>query len=135
MEKKRENKLALLGITIGGILLVAVLLFFGLKDDNLRKAAEDQNSQVTYALVNEDKGAKFENRQYILGRDFVTLINNDLDHNWQTTTRSVADAGLSDGQFDAVIYIPQNFSERLLDLQSIEPDQAVVDYQVSKGQK
>lgn len=134
MEKKRENKLALLGITIGGILLVAVLLFFGLKDDNLRKAAEDQTSQVTYALVNEDKGAKFENRQYILGRDFVTLINNDLDHNWQTTTRSVADAGLSDGQFDAVIYIPQNFSERLLDLQSIEPDQAVVDYQVSKGQ-
>ncbi|MGG5371768.1 type VII secretion protein EsaA [Enterococcus sp. AZ196] len=134
MQKKRQNRYSLLGITIGGILLVAVLLFFGLKDDNLRKAAEDQTSQVTYALVNEDKGAKFDNRQYILGRDFVTLINNDLDHNWQTTTRSVADSGISNGQFDAVIYIPQNFSERLLDLKSIAPDQAVIDYQVSEGQ-
>ncbi|HCM84751.1 MULTISPECIES: type VII secretion protein EsaA [Enterococcus] len=134
MQKKKQSKFSLLGLTAGGILLVTVLLFFALKDDNLRKAAEDQTSQVTYALVNEDKGAKFENRQYILGRDFVTLINNDLDHNWQTTTRSVAEAGIIDGQFDAVIYIPQNFSERLLDLQSIAPDQAVVDYQVSEGQ-
>ena len=134
MKKKINNTLSLVSLTIGGIAFVALLLFFALKDDNLRKAAEDQTSQVTYALVNEDKGAKFENKQYILGRDFVTLINNVLEHNWQTTTRSVADAGISDGQFDAVIYIPQNFSERLLDLQSIAPDQAVIDYQVSEGQ-
>lgn len=134
MKKKINNTFSLIAITIGGIALVALLLFFALKDDNLRKAAEDQTSQVTYALVNEDRGAKFENKQYILGRDFVTLINNDLEHNWQTTTRSVADSGISNGQFDAVIYIPQNFSERLLDLESIAPDQAVVDYQVSEGQ-
>lgn len=132
MKKKINN--SLIGVTIGGILLVTLLIYFGLKDGNLRKAAEDQTSQVTYALVNEDKGAEFEKKQYILGRDFVTLINNDLEHNWQTTTRSVAEAGISNGQFDAVIYIPQNFSERLLNLQSIEPDQAVVDYQVSEGQ-
>lgn len=134
MGTKKRNRLSLLAIALGGAVVAMLLLFFGLKDDNLRKVTEDQTSKVTYVLVNEDIGATFEDKQYVLGRDFVTLINQDLENNWQTTTRSVADAGIANGQFDAVIYIPQNFSERLLNLQSIAPDQAIIDYRVSEGQ-
>ena len=32
---------------------------------------------MQYALVNEDKGAVFEGKNYSLGSDFVTLINKD----------------------------------------------------------
>ncbi|MGM0214453.1 type VII secretion protein EsaA [Enterococcus sp. AZ109] len=134
MKIQNRNKLSLLAIALGGALVAILLLYFGLKDENLRKVTEDQNSKVTYVLVNEDIGATFENKQYVLGRDFVTLINQDSENNWQTTTRSVADAGIDSGQFDAVIYIPQNFSERLLNLQSVEPDQATINYRVSEGQ-
>lgn len=40
MQKKKQSKFSLLGLTAGGILLVTVLLFFALKDDNLRKAVK-----------------------------------------------------------------------------------------------
>ncbi len=66
---------------------------------------------MQYVLVNEDRGADFEGQQYLLGTDFVTLINKDTANRWETTTRNIATAGLENGQFDAKIIIPQDFSE------------------------
>lgn len=64
---------------------------------------------MQYALVNEDKGAVFEGKNYSLGSDFVTLINKDSKNRWETTTRNIATAGVESGQFDAQIIIPQDF--------------------------
>lgn len=89
---------------------------------------------MQYVLVNEDKGTLFEGKKYSLGTDFVTLINQDTANRWETTTRDIANRGVTDGQFDAQIIIPQDFSERLLSLQSINPEKALVEYQVREGQ-
>lgn len=89
---------------------------------------------MQYVLVNEDRGADFEGQQYLLGTDFVTLINKDTANRWETTTRNIATAGLENGQFDAKIIIPQDFSEKLLSLQSINPEKAIIEYQVRDGQ-
>lgn len=89
---------------------------------------------MQYVLVNEDKGTVFEGRTYMLGTDFVTLINQDTANRWETTTRDIASRGVKEGQFDAQIIIPQDFSARLLSLQSINPEKALVEYQVREGQ-
>lgn len=89
---------------------------------------------MQYVLVNEDSGTLFEGREYALGVDFVTLINQDATNRWETTTRDIASRGIEDGQFDAMIIIPKDFSERLLSLQSISPEKALVEYQIREGQ-
>lgn len=116
-------------------LLSGSLVYFALKDQNLHYSSErKQTAKVQYALVNEDKGARFENTDYNLGSDFVTLINQDTENNWETTSRSVAEAGLKSGQFDAVITLPSDFSEKLLSLESVSPEKAIVSYQIREGQ-
>lgn len=114
-----------------------LLLFFihlGFKDDNVTRTSNNQTSKLQYALVNEDTGASFGGRRYALGSDFVTLINKDTTNRWETTTRNIATSGVENGQFDAQIIIPQDFSERLLSLQAVNPEQALIEYQVRDGQ-
>lgn len=124
----------MISITTGAILLIFILTYFGLRDDNIYRSSEQKNSKVQYVLVNEDTGTTFEEKKYALGLDFVTLINQDTKNNWQTASRSVANAGIESGQFDAEIIIPQDFSQRLLSLQSMDPSQAIVSYRVREGQ-
>ncbi|PEW92496.1 type VII secretion protein EsaA, partial [Bacillus cereus] len=134
MIKKYQSYFPLLIIILGGLFLILTFTYFGFKDDNVYRSTNQKVSKVQYVLVNEDKGAVFEGRKYELGADFVTLINQDSKNSWQTVSRNIANAGIENGQFDAEIIIPQDFSERLLSLQSIAPEQATINYRVRKGQ-
>ncbi|MED1559876.1 type VII secretion protein EsaA [Bacillus paramycoides] len=134
MIKKYQSYFPLLIIILGGLFLILTFTYFGFKDDNVYRSTNQKVSKVQYVLVNEDKGAVFEGRKYELGADFVTLINQDSKNSWQTVSRNIANAGIENGQFDAEIIIPQDFSERLLSLQSIAPEKATINYRVRKGQ-
>ncbi|PEI89630.1 type VII secretion protein EsaA, partial [Bacillus pseudomycoides] len=134
MIKKYKSYFPLLVIILGGLFLILTFTYFGFKDDNVYRSTNQKVSKVQYVLVNEDKGAVFEGRKYELGADFVTLINQDSKNSWQTVSRNIANAGIENGQFDAEIIIPQDFSERLLSLQSMAPEQATINYRVRKGQ-
>lgn len=123
-----------MSILAGSILFLSVFSYIGFKNDNVQQTSNEKVTKIQYVLVNEDKGALFEDRKYSLGTDFVTLINQDTTNRWVTTTRDVASRGVEEGQFDALIIIPQNFSERLLSLQSINPEKALIEYQVREGQ-
>ena len=116
------------------LFLLLFFLYLGFKDENVTISTTDPTGKMQYALVNEDKGAVFEGKNYSLGSDFVTLINKDSKNRWETTTRNIATAGVESGQFDAQIIIPQDFSEKLLSLQSINPEKALIEYQVRDGQ-
>lgn len=116
------------------VLLSQFLTNISLKNENIVKISNDEKVKMEYALVNEDLGANFEGKRYALGSDFVTLINQDSQNRWETTSRNIADAGIESGQFDAKIIIPQNFSENILSLQSISPEKAMIEYQVREGQ-
>lgn len=117
-----------------GIFLLLFLIYLGFKDEDVNKSSNDTVSKKQYALVNEDRGATFEGKYFSLGSDFVTLINKDTVNRWETTTRNIATSGVENGQFDAQIIIPQDFSEKLLSLQAIAPEKAQIEYQVRDGQ-
>ncbi len=119
---------------ISYVLLSQFLTHISLKNENIVKISNDETIKMEYALVNEDLGADFDGKRYSLGSDFVTLINQDSQNRWETTSRNIADAGIESGQFDAKIVIPQNFSENILSLQSVSPEKATIEYQVRDGQ-
>lgn len=138
MKRKLKNKiqkyLPIVSIIFGGLLFLGILSYIGFQGDSIQQNRNEKNKKLQYVLVNEDKGTFFEGKQYSLGTDFVTLINQDVANRWETTTRDIANRGVAGGQFDAQIIIPQDFSERLLSLQSVNPEKALVEYQVREGQ-
>ena len=134
MEKKIQKYLPIVSIIFGGLLFLGILSYIGFQGDSIQQNRNEKNKKLQYVLVNEDKGTFFEGKQYSLGTDFVTLINQDVANRWETTTRDIANRGVAGGQFDAQIIIPQDFSERLLSLQSVNPEKALVEYQVREGQ-
>ena len=134
VKNKLKEYLPIISIIVGSILFLSTLSYIGFKSNTIQQTSNEKVKKMQYVLVNEDRGTLFEGKKYTLGTDFVALINQDTANRWETTTRDIASRGVSDGQFDAQIIIPQDFSERLLSLQSINPEKALVEYQVREGQ-
>lgn len=103
-------------------------------DDVYRNSSDNKASKVRYVLVNEDAGTVFNDRNYNLGNDFVSLVNQDKRRMWGTATRDIADAGIKNGTYDIEVIIPRKFSRRLLSLESVSPKKAGISYRVRKGQ-
>lgn len=54
------------------------LIFISVKSNGAcRNDSDDKSGKVQYVLVNEDEGSTFNNRNYNLGNDFVSLVNQD----------------------------------------------------------
>lgn len=123
---------AWLPTTILAMLSMIGLLYIGLKDPNVGKV--DSSQQLRYELVNQDEGASFNQTNYQLGRDFVNLINQDKTNQWQTASADIAEAGFSQGNYDAIITIRPDFSRKLLSLQAASPEKADISYQVRPDQ-
>lgn len=134
MKNKMKQKQPFILAIFASLSLLLFFAYIGFKEESIITSTASPTTKMQYVLVNEDRGADFEGQQYLLGTDFVTLINKDSTNRWETTTRNIATAGLENGQFDAKIIIPQDFSERLLSLQSLKPEKAVIEYQVRDGQ-
>lgn len=134
LKQKLKQYFPILSILVVSLLFLSILSYVGFKSEIVQQTTKEKTKNIQYVLVNEDKGAVFEGKKYNLGADFVTLINQDTTNRWETTTRDLASRGVEEGQFDAQIIIPQNFSERLLSLQSVNPEKALVEYQVREGQ-
>ena len=129
---KKGLSVALLGAK--ALVLVLILIYIGLLSDDVRIMSTMGATDVSYVLVNEDLGAVFNGVEYNLGTEFIGLITQDTQNRWQTATRSVAEAGFRSGAFDVMIILPQDFSTRLLALQSFTPEQAEIVYEVRHGQ-
>ena len=90
------------------------------------KAKKDE--QLTVALVNEDAGGNLNNVNYNFGQEFMNLLTNagDSKENWVTMPRSLAESKYSDGSADVIIYISNDFSDKILQLESFNPSQAKI---------
>lgn len=131
--RKNIKLLSMVGLVILGCGLMYGLVHLGLLSPFVNSAVLQPES-IRYVLVNEDLGATFNEQEYNLGAEFVNLINQDPNRRWHTASRSVATAGLRAGSYDVKIILPQNFSERLLSLQSLTPEQAQIIFEVRAGQ-
>ncbi|WP_413476451.1 type VII secretion protein EsaA [Latilactobacillus fuchuensis] len=131
---KKFNKISGFLFILVGILAVSGLLIkVGMNNQHLYQLSNKQASTVHYVLVNEDLGTKYQNKTLNLGKNFINLVNQDHQHSWQVASQNVAEAGFKNGTYDVEIILPQNFSQRLLNLESMNPQKAQITYKVKKG--
>lgn len=123
---------------IANIVAVLVLLtaVIGLnvlvqRSSNSKNTPDKQTERLNIAVVNEDKTIVDKNRRYNLGADYIKNIERDDSQNWTVASRSAAEAGLRDGSYQLAVYIPSNFSSKILDIDSIAVDKTTVTYKVN----
>lgn len=103
-------------------------LFFQYIGDN--PMAVKENATRTIAVVNEDLGVEDGNESLNFGKEIPSLLNEGSDYNWTVLGRSAAENGLKSLKYDAIIYIPSNFSESILTYDDEHPKRATLKYAV-----
>ncbi len=71
-------------------------------------------SGIKVAIVNEDIGAKFSDKEVNVGKQVVEELSKNHDIGWQFVNREKADRGVRLGDYFASIVIPNNFSKDLI---------------------
>src|SRR5699024_7497668 len=112
------------------IILLLPLLLFRYVDSQLSVVVDDKEDEGTreVAIVNEDIGYESETEEIILGQDITALLNNRDDYAWTVVNRSAAEQGFSNQKYDAILYVPSNFSENIMTFKDESPMKASINY-------
>lgn len=87
--------------------------------------------KLAIALVNDDKGTKFNGTDVFLGNSFVKDVEKNKDYDWKVVTRNVAEAGLANGTYDVLISLPSDFSEKSVAIDQQAPEKVELRYKIS----
>ena len=126
---KKKWSLRGLGILFWSVILIASAGYLGYSSIKSEKEVIEAKTP-TIALVNEDASSDFNGKKYNFGKEFVNQVSSDDKYEWQVVSRSVAATAFEKGTVDAVIYLPQSFSQDILTFQNINPVKANVEYKV-----
>jgi putative membrane protein len=110
------------------LILATPAVFFGSIGDN--PLLERENATRTIAVVNEDIGADKENQSLDFGNEIASILKKDSNYEWTVISRSAADNGLIHSKYDAVVYIPTDFSKNIMSYESQQPVKAKFEYRV-----
>ena len=117
--------------------LLALIIFLNLSVQknttisNENNAKANQQTKLNVAIVNEDKPVYVDTKEYNLGASYVKNIERDNSQNWSVVPRGAADSGLESGKYQLVLTIPSDFSEKILDINSINVDKTTITYKVN----
>lgn len=128
VRKTGTNWVAL--IILGGLLILPSLYAWL----NI-KAAWDPYSQVDevpVGIVNEDVGAEVRGEDIHVGDELISTLKEDNSMNWQFDNREGAMKHIENGDYYAVIIIPEDFSEKLGTVTTGNPEKANVEYYVNE---
>ena len=135
MRKSRIFKY--IGSSLLALGLLALMVFLNLSVQknttihNENSAKANQQTKLNVAIVNEDKPVYVDTKEYNLGASYVKNIERDNSQNWSVVPRGAADSGLESGKYQLVLTIPSDFSEKILDINSINVDKTTINYKVN----
>ncbi|RBP87377.1 type VII secretion EsaA-like protein [Cytobacillus firmus] len=110
------------------LIIAAPAIFFGSIGDNPLLVRE--NATRTIAVVNEDTGADKEEKSLDFGEEITSILQDGSQYEWTVIGRSAAANGLKNTKYDAVVYIPSNFSKNIMSYESKQPEKASFEYTV-----
>ena len=115
------------------VLLVVIvgLNFLVQRSNHTKRSSESQTDRLNVALVNEDQAVTDHKKNYNLGADYVKTIERDNSQNWTVTTRSTAESGLKSGRYQLAVFIPNDFSSKVLDINNVLVDKTTVTYKIN----
>ncbi|KYD06049.1 type VII secretion protein EsaA [Bacillus atrophaeus] len=134
MTEQRKSVIKLISAII--IILLLPVLFFRFIGDDPTKQKINATRQI--AVVNEDTGllneevsADEEDEQSAqFGKEVAAVLGERPDYSWTVVNRSAAETGLASKKYDAVVYIPSDFSKNILSYDQERPQKATLEFSV-----
>lgn len=128
---KSTKNTRLLKYGVGILLILAIpIIFFQLMGVNILDL--NNSNKRTIAIVNEDMGLTKDAEQVQMGVEVVSILAEDSDFGWKVMGRGAAENGLKSNQYDAIVYIPSNFTENIMSYDEQNPKKAEFAYQVQR---
>ncbi|RKJ60228.1 type VII secretion protein EsaA, partial [Butyricicoccus sp. 1XD8-22] len=124
-QKKLILKIAIVMILIVG----APILYFLSLGNNPLSGEAGGTKQI--AVVNEDAGAEMLDDPLDFGKEVVPILSAESNYEWSVVSRSAAENGLANQDYDAILYIPSNFSENIMTYEELQPVKPEFKYTVS----
>ena len=91
----------------------------------------DNSKKLRVIIVNEDIGTEYLQEEVQLGNSFVQLVEKDEEINWIVANRSRAEDMISNNQADVIVYIPNDFSEKSMQINQVNPISAFISYKIN----
>ncbi|WP_404449681.1 type VII secretion protein EsaA [Sutcliffiella horikoshii] len=110
------------------LILVTPAVFFGSVGENPMEVKRTASRVI--AVVNEDTGMEKDDKALEFGKEISSIFEENSRYEWMVIGRSAAVNGLKDSKYDAVVYIPSNFSTNIMTYESNQPVKANFEYNV-----
>ncbi|WLR42822.1 type VII secretion protein EsaA [Bacillus carboniphilus] len=124
-----KKKVSILVLILSVMLIIATpVLFFQWIGGNPFQTEE--KATQTIAVVNEDAGAEVEGDTLKFGEQVPSILQDSSSFEWTVVGRSAAENGLLNAKYDAVVYIPSDFSNKVMSYDEERPEKSNLNYQV-----
>ena len=90
----------------------------------------ENTSDIAVAVVNNDKGTKFNDKDFNFGDTVIESLKENKKIGWKFVNSKKAENGVLDGTYYSYIEIPEDFSENLASLTTDNPKKATIIYKV-----
>ena len=122
-----------------GVLLVLVLLLAlaGIvKPQSTSRTSSTQEhssakNDVSIAIVNEDSGTTYNGDQVSMANVLIDSFAKTTPYKVETVSRSTAEKGLENGNYQVMVIMPSHFSKDALSLEETAPKRALFQYRVN----
>ncbi|KGX92849.1 membrane protein [Pontibacillus halophilus JSM 076056 = DSM 19796] len=88
----------------------------------------DNMNELPVAVVNEDEGATYQDKQLHVGEELITNLKDSKDFNYHFVTKDEAYAGIENQDYYMLIEIPNDFSQNATTLLDEEPQKLELSY-------
>ncbi|WP_415273064.1 type VII secretion protein EsaA [Bacillus siamensis] len=133
MTEQRKSLIKLIAAVV--IILVLPVLFFRFIGDDPGKQKINATRQI--AVVNEDMGLQTDENEgqesVHFGKEVAAALGGRPDYSWTVVNRSAAENGLAAKKYDAVVYIPSDFSKDILSYDQERPQKATLTFNIQSS--
>lgn len=140
MKKQQQHNWHVLIGAVACLALILGIVFVGgraLKRNNNLRIARGSHP-IRIAFVNEDNGVTYRHVHYNLGKAYIQGIGHPRGERIVAVPRDVAESGLKNNSFQLAVFVPTNFSARIVDVDNPNPHKVKVQYIInakSAGEK
>lgn len=89
--------------------------------------------ELPVAVVNQDKGAEFNDKSLHVGEDLVAELKKSDDFKWEFVDRQEAEKGMNDDKYYMTIVIPEDFSSKATTVMDEHPHPADIRFEPNEG--
>jgi type VII secretion EsaA-like protein len=112
------------------LIVITPLLFFRTIGENPLKVVKTENATKSIAIINEDIGTQEADEKIQFGQDVASILAESSNFEWTVVGRSAGENGLRNLKYDAIVYMPSDFSENIMTYDEANPVKTNFQYKV-----